>query len=170
MDGKPPELEITLRPVLERDRSLLLQVYASTREGERCLVDWSDEQWDDFVRMQFDAQRRHYTLRFPGSEHAVIQCGGCPVGRIWIHRGSTEIRLLDVSILAEHRRRGIGTYLIRQLQSEARRAELPLHHSAEMTNEGARRLYERLGFRPVETHGLHILMEWIPSELAGTES
>lgn len=170
MDGEVPEDGIVLRPVEEGDRALLLRVFASTREDERGLVDWSDEQWDAFIRMQFEAQCRHYAMHFLGSEHLVIQRSGYPVGRIWVHRGATEIRLLDVSLLAEHRGRGIGTYLIRRLQSQARRAKLPVHHSVEVANEGARRLYERLGFKAVETCGLHIAMEWIPPDTSGTKS
>ena len=170
VDGETPEIGIVLRPVEQGDRALLLWVVASTREGDRCFVDWNDEQWKAFIRMQLEAQCRHYTMHFPRSEHMMIQRGGCPVGRIWVHRGATEIRLLDVSLLVEHRGQGTGTYLIRQLQSEARRAKLPLHHSVDVANEGARRLYERLGFKPVETRGLHTLMEWVPPELAGTTS
>lgn len=153
---------ITLRPVEADDERFLLCVYAGTREPERCMAQWEDEEWDAFVRMQYEAQRRHYRIHFPDAEHWIVLRDGESVGRIWVHRTRDEIRLLDIAILPEHRGCGIGTRLIRRLQADAREAGVPLRHSVELDNRGARRLYERLGFVAVETHGLHTLMEWDP--------
>jgi ribosomal-protein-alanine N-acetyltransferase len=59
-----------------------------------------------------------------------------------------EIHINNVAILPALRGRGIGTQLMRRVFDEARRlgarrATLEVRAS----NEGARRLYERLGFR-----------------------
>ena len=155
---------ITLRPVGDRDERFLRQVYAGTREPERRAARWEDEEWDAFVRMQYEAQRRHYQTHFPDAEHRIILSNGEPVGRIWVLRADDEIRLLDIAILPECQGRGIGTHLIRSLQTDARAACVPLRHSVELDNCRARRLYERLGFSAIETHGLHTLMEWDSSE------
>ncbi len=155
---------IELRPVRVRDEERLLGIYASTREAERDAASWTDEEWEGFVRMQFEAQRRHYETHFPNAEHSIVLRDGEPVGRIWVLRAADEIRLLDIAVLPEHRRCGIGTRLIRELQEEARAAGVPLRHSVELGNPGARRLYERLGFTEVRTHGLHTLMEWNSTE------
>ena len=156
---------IELRPVRAGDEVLLLAIYASTREAERDTARWTDGEWEEFVRMQFEAQRRHYSSHFPSAEQSIVLRGGEPIGRIWVLRAADEIRLLDIAVLPEHRRRGIGTHLIQDLQEEARAANLPLRHSVELGNPGARRLYERLGFAEVETQGLHTLMEWNPTEV-----
>jgi GNAT superfamily N-acetyltransferase len=154
---------ITLRPIQEDDGPLLFRVYASTREVERDAWQWENEAWDAFLRMQFEAQRRHYSIHFPDAVQSIVLRAGEPAGRTWVYRSTEEIRLLDIAILPEHRRCGIGTHLIRQLQDEARQAAVPLHHSVEFGNPGARRLYERLGFVAVQTHGMHTLMEWHPN-------
>jgi len=164
MDTKAAPEAIEFRPVRENDEALLLRIYAGTREAERGAAVWTDEEWKEFVRMQFEAQRRHYSTHFPSAAHSIVLHHGEPVGRIWVHRPSEEIRLLDIAILPEYRRRGIGTHLIRKLQDEARAAGLPLHHSVELDNPRARRLYERLGFVAVQTHGMHTLMEWNPAD------
>ena len=155
---------ISLRSVETDDEALLLRVYAGTREPERRVVYWEDEEWAAFVRVQYEAQRSHYEINFPDAEHQVVLRNGAPIGRIWVARAADEIRLLDIAILPEHRGCGIGTHLIRGLQTDARAAGVPLRHSVEHDNDGARRLYERLGFVAVETQGLHTLMEWSPSE------
>jgi len=157
-------LGVSLRPVVEGDEAFLLRVFASTREAERHAVDWSDEAWDEFVRMQSEAQHRHYTTHFSPSEHTIVLCEGQPIGRMWVYRSASEVRLLDISILTPCRGKGIGTYLIRRLQAEAEEAGLLLHHSVELQNDAAHRLYTRLGFRPIATHGLHITMRWTPTD------
>jgi ribosomal protein S18 acetylase RimI-like enzyme len=153
---------ITLRPIQDEDEPLLFRVYASTREVERDAWQWEDKAWNAFLRMQFEAQRRHYTTHFPNAVQSVVLRDDEPVGRTWVYRSPEEIRLLDIAILPKHRQRGIGTHLIRQLQEEARQAGVPLRHSVEFGNPGAKRLYERLGFVAVQTHGMHTLMEWDP--------
>ena len=154
---------IALRPVDAGDEGFLLRVYAGTRDQERRVVHWEDEEWDAFVRTQYKAQRSHYRTHFPGAEHRIVLHDREPVGRIWVLRAEDEIRLLDIAILPEHRGRGIGTRLIRSLQRDARTAGAPLRHSVEVDNHRARHLYERLGFVAIETHGLHTLMEWDPA-------
>ena len=164
MDPEVAPEAIELRSAREADEALLLRIYAGTREAEREVAVWTDEEWREFVRMQFEAQRRHYSTHFPSAAHSIVLHRGEPVGRIWVHRTAEEIRLLDIAILPVYRRRGIGTHLIRGLQDEARTAGLPLYHSVELGNPLARRLYERLGFFAVQTHGMHTLMEWNPAD------
>jgi len=154
---------IDLRPIRPGDKDLLVRIYSGTREAERDAVHWEEDEWSAFVRMQYDAQRSHYEQQFPNAEHLIVLRHGSPAGRIWVDRTDREIRLLDIAILPEHRRCGIGTFLIRRLQSEAEEKGIPLRHSVELGNPGARRLYERLGFAAIVTRGLHTLMEWNPA-------
>ena len=63
-----------------------------------------------------------------------------------------EIRIVDIALLPEFCNRGIGTTLLRGLQSEAAAAGKPLRIHVERFNP-AMRLYERLGFRPVADRG-----------------
>jgi len=158
-----PSVSINLRSISPADESLLMRIYAATRQAERDAVHWEEDEWSAFVRMQYEAQRKHYEQHFPDAEHHLILRNDEPIGRIWVDRTDCEIRLLDIAILPEQRRRGIGSTLIGRLQADARAAGLPLRHSVELGNPDARRLYERLGFVSVETRGLHTLMEWNPS-------
>ena len=59
--------------------------------------------------MQFSAQQTGYASRFPESEHTIILNDGTPVGRVWIARTSNDIRIVDISLLPQYRRHGIGT-------------------------------------------------------------
>jgi ribosomal protein S18 acetylase RimI-like enzyme len=150
-----------LRPVGVDDREFLLRVYASTREEELRLVDWSDEQKATFVRQQFEAQDAYYREHYHAATFDVIEIDGEPAGRLYVARWDDEIRIVDIALLPEHRARGIGTSLLRELLEEAASSRKRLSIHVELNNP-ARRLYERLGFVSVEERGVYVLMEAAP--------
>ena len=67
--------------------------------------------------------------------------------------------IVDISLQPEFCNRGIGTTLLRELQSEAAAAGKPLRIHVERFNP-ALRLYERLGFRQIEDKGVYLFLEW----------
>jgi len=153
---------VTLRPVAGGDRAFLLALYASTRAHELALLPWPDEQKAAFVEHQFDAQDSHYRAHYDGAALDVIEVGGEPAGRLYVHRGSRDVRVMDIALAPAFRGRGIGTGLLTALREEARASGLKLSIHVEEGNP-ARRLYERLGLRVVSAeHPPYLLMEWSP--------
>lgn len=153
------ERAIQLRPVEPEDVEFLRVLYASTREEELAVTGWGDERKQAFCRMQFDAQTAHYREHYPAAEYAVIECGGERSGRLYVSRGVTDIRIMDLALLPEWRGGGIGTKLLTELQGEAAANGKRLSIHVEKFNP-ALRLYERLGFRAEEDRGVYLLMSW----------
>ena len=153
---------LSLRPVAPEDDEFLFGVYASTRAAELAQVTW----WDDaqklaFCRMQYDAQKKEYDSRFPDAQYDLILLDGRTAGRFWVGRGPAEMRLLDIIVLPWAQGQGVGTALARTLIGEARASGKRLRHMVFVMNEGARRLYERLGFVVFEeVGGAYLHMEW----------
>src|SRR5689334_18928410 len=138
----------------------LLRLYATTRADELAMVpDWSHEQKEWFVRMQFQAQHAWYQEHYSDAEFDLILIDEMPAGRLYVHRRGTEIRLVDISLMPELRGKGIGTALLRNLMTEAEAAGKPLTIHVEKFNP-AMRLYLRLGFKPIEDRGPYDLMAW----------
>jgi ribosomal protein S18 acetylase RimI-like enzyme len=154
---------VSLRTVTPADAAFVREVYASTRDGEMALVDWDDAAKQQFLDQQFRAQSEHWAINHGGADFDLILVDGDPIGRLYVERSDEEIHLLDIAVLAAHRDSGVGTRLVRELMDEAERAGLPLRLHVEMFNDGARRLYDRLGFTPVAERGLYVLMEWNPA-------
>lgn len=153
---------VTLRPVAADDDEFLVKVYASTRAEELARVPWSEAQRAAFVRMQFDAQQLHYRTHNPTATHDIILLDERPAGRLYVARRGNEVRILDITLLPEHRGTGAGTFIIRELMDEAARVGLPLNIYVESYNR-SRRLFERLGFAKVdrpEDDGVNYLLEW----------
>ncbi|HEY5885871.1 MAG TPA: GNAT family N-acetyltransferase [Pyrinomonadaceae bacterium] len=153
--------QLKLRPATVEDALLLFEIYASTRVEEMALVPWTSEQQHAFLKMQFESQQNYYAEKYPGASHDIIYLGGKAVGRIYVARLENEIRIVDVTLLLQHRGNGVGTYLITQLINEATTKVLPLRIYLETFNRSLK-LFERLGFRQTTQQGMHILMEWMP--------
>ena len=158
MDSAERE-RVHLRAATEEDDPFLYQVYASTRAEEMARVPWNEAQKAAFLRMQWEAQQLHYRTHNPNSTHDIILLDTETVGRIYVSRRETEIRILDITILPEYRNRGVGTPLIEELMREAALARLPLNIFVESFNPSVR-LFERLGFSIRESDGINQLMEW----------
>jgi ribosomal protein S18 acetylase RimI-like enzyme len=154
---------ITLRPIGPEDETFLYEVYASTRVLELAQVPWSDEQKAVFLRMQFSAQHQYYQEHYPRAAFDVILVAGQPAGRLYVHRGSDEVRIVEIAILPPWRNQRVGTHLIGALQAEAALARKPLRIHVERLNP-ALSLYERLGFQAIEDRGVYLFLEWRTSE------
>jgi hypothetical protein len=85
-----------------------------------------------------------------------------------VNRAEAETRVVDVALLPEHRGRGIGSALMREVvdEADARGAKIVLH--VEVFNR-ARSLYDRLGFLPVADVGPYVRMERTPSMRSGED-
>ena len=152
-------MSITLRDATAEDEAFLRQVYACTRAEEMALVPWTDEQREAFLRFQFDAQDSYYRSQFPEAAYQIILKDGAPVGRLYVYRNSTDMRILDITILPEHRAAGVGTSLIRDLQAEAEESNQPLNIWVENFNR-SQSLFKRLGFLIVQEEGYNNLLEY----------
>ena len=153
---------ISFRPITPDDLPFLLRVYGSTREEEMAMVvDWTPEQKEAFVRSQFEAQHGWYQDHYQGARFDVVLVDGVPAGRLYVHRRESEIRLVDITLLPEFRGGGTGSALLRDLLAEGEAAGKRVTIHVEVFNP-AMRLYERLGFLPVEERGPYRLMEWKP--------
>jgi GNAT superfamily N-acetyltransferase len=142
------------RPAVEADEQFLRDLYASTRPE---VADWPDEPREAFLAHQFEAQRIGWGRTFPGSRHEVIVVGDVPVGRVWVHWSSTECLIVDLALLPEYRRQGIGTHVVEELLANADRAGVPTRAHVERTNAPSVTFWTGLGFR--ETGGDALFIE-----------
>ena len=153
---------VELRPVGPGDEELLRRVYASTREQELAVVPWDDSTKDAFLRAQFDAQDRWYREHYAEASYEVVLIDGEPGGRLYVHRGEHEIRIVDIALLPEHRGNGVGTSLLRDVLAEADAAGKRVTIHVERLNP-ALRVYERLGFSVAEDKGVYLLLARPPA-------
>ena len=154
-------MTITLRDVTAEDEALLREIYACTRAHELAIVPWSNEQREAFLRFQFDAQDSYYRAQFPDASYQLIFNDADAVGRLYVFRDASEIRILDITVLPQYRNAGIGTSLIRDLIAEADRSGKASTIWVEQFNP-SQALFRRLGFAMIQDDGYNHLLEYAP--------
>ena len=155
-------MSIVLRPVEPEDETFLFDLYASTRADEMAQWGWNEAQQAAFLSLQFNGQQASYRMQFPQAVHRLILFNDQPVGRMIVLSTDEEVRLVDISLLAEHRNLGIGSRLIRDLCAEAAGQGKPCRLRVLKSNPAAVRLYLRLGFAPDGESDTHIQMKSWP--------
>ena len=108
--------------------------------------------WDE------DFQRDYHKKDFAPSDFQVILFAGKGVGVISIKHRADHVSLGEFYILPEYQRRGIGTFLIRQVIEDAQGRQLPVRLQFLKVNP-VRRLYERMGFSIVGENEHYYQME-----------
>lgn len=153
--------ELGLRPAGPADAEVLYRIYASTREEELAVVPWDAPAKEAFLRMQFAAQDTHYHANFPQASYDLIMAGEQVLGRLYLDRGETAWNVIDIALLPDHRGKGIGSRLMKEVLAEAGAVGKPVQIHVERFNP-AQHLYDRLGFRQIADQGVYLLLEWRP--------
>lgn len=112
--------------------------------------------------MQFDLQRAHYRRHYPDASFLIVVLNGRPIGRLYVHYSPRDVRVLDICLVPDARRKGVGRWLLGTVLENADRLGAPVTLHVALGNP-ARRLYERLGFRVVEQDAVNLFMERPPS-------
>jgi ribosomal protein S18 acetylase RimI-like enzyme len=153
--------------MLDEDLAFAASVYVSTRLEELAVTNWPLDQQMAFLRQQHEAQHSHYRAHYQGAQWLIIESRGRDVGRLYRVEWPGELRIIDIALLPEARRGGIGSRIIAAIQAEARSLGKKVSIHVEKNNP-ARVLYHRLGFAVVEDKGVYDLLEW--SAAAGPEA
>jgi len=150
-----------LRREREADIPFLMRLYASTREQELAPIPWTAEQKQAFLASQFHAQRHHYYKYIADCAFDVIERDGAPVGRLYLEARRTQLHVVDIALMPESRRQGLGTAIMQALQAQAAAQGKGVGIFVEKFNP-ALRLYRRLGFAEVADREVYLEMEWRP--------
>ena len=161
-------LTLRYRAELPEDEAFLREVFASTRENELAMLVGNTAMRQVFLHIQYQAMRRGYAAQFPAAEFSVILLGNQRVGRQVVDRSAKGWRLVDIALLPDFRRRGIGTRCLQDLLAAAATARQPVRLQV-FQGSPARRLYERMGFAKTADTGAGVEMEWRPGTEEGVK-
>ncbi|MDP3913845.1 MAG: GNAT family N-acetyltransferase [Bacteroidota bacterium] len=154
-------MKISFRKVSEDDFPFLRKVYRSTREEELSQANMSEEDKSRFIEFQFNAQHTHYSQAYKDAEFNLILLDDKPVGRLYIWRTETQIRIMDIALLPDFQGKGVGTRILQSIIQESEKSGKKGTIHVEYFNP-ALRLYERLGFKKVDDSGIYFYMERLP--------
>jgi GNAT superfamily N-acetyltransferase len=143
----------------EEDAAFMYEVYAETKRPELEALGWPEQQIETFIRMQYEVRERATSERYPVSETLLIRVADRYAGKITTALTNDELVLADIALLPPYRNRGIGTALIRSLQSAASDLDKPLRLQM-VQGDPSETFYRRLGFTVQRNHFPYRSMEW----------
>lgn len=141
---------LTLRPAESRDEGLLAQIFAESHCAGFELMGLAPAALAGLVGMQFQARQAQYRAVPGATEYLIARVGpGAEVlGSCWLSDTAEQLRVLDIAVLAEHRRRGVARAVLSALCDRAATAGKPVALSVWHDNGPARQLYQSLDFVP----------------------
>lgn len=113
-----------------------------------------------------DWQRGNFASECAAADTSVVEIDGDIAGYIQILEREDEIYVQNIAISADAQGKGIGTMLLKSLQSRAETLKVPLQLEVFRSNKPAQRLYERLGFCNVGETRTHIELSWTGSHFS----
>ncbi|MEH1905586.1 MAG: GNAT family N-acetyltransferase [Nostoc sp.] len=144
-------MHISLRHISEADFDFIDQV---TKAAMQTYVELT---WGNWVN---EEQRSPTYDSIDLSTHQIIQFDSQDVGCLAVERHSSYVQLTKLYLLPNFQRRGIGTFVIRQLIAEAKERKTPLRLRVLAVNP-AHRLYQREGFVVQAQTQERIYMEYV---------
>jgi ribosomal protein S18 acetylase RimI-like enzyme len=140
-----------------QDQTILFQIYASTRSEELALTSWTNEQKLTFLQMQFNAQQTYYLENYLLAKFQIIESNHQTIGRLYTSEMKNELRIVDITLLPEFRRIGIGTKILEEIIHTAQKNHQDVTIHVERNNP-ALKLYLRLGFTITEDKGVYFFL------------
>jgi ribosomal protein S18 acetylase RimI-like enzyme len=148
MASKKTYVSYSLRQATMDDYEFLYNLHAlALRPYVERLWGW-EESW----------QREYFERKFDPQKRKVIQVEGQDAGVLVIQQSNRQTYIELIELLPEFQGHGVGTAIISDICSQAkRRSEVVMLHVLK-SNIPARRLYERLGFEIVQEEEYRLKM------------
>jgi ribosomal protein S18 acetylase RimI-like enzyme len=142
-------INYVLRPATDADKAWLESL---RREAYRDLFDATWGGWDE-VRHQ-----RHFAEFWEAGSISIVSVDGQSVGVVQLFDSEGAIEIGEIQVLPECQNGGIGTRILSNVLAAAKRKDKRVSLYLGLKNQGAFRLYERLGFEETGRSDTHIFM------------
>ena len=110
-------------------------------------------QWNEVAQRQLVEQ----AVAHAGT--SILQAENADAGWLQVEETRNAVQLRHLYLAPQMRNRGLGSAFVAWMKERADRKRKDLVLEV-MTNNPARRLYERLGFKPLETAGNKVTMRY----------
>lgn len=148
--SQPPQsLGINRRPATAADEQFLRELH---KAAYREVVVRQFGQWDD------EFQAGLFSQKWIPERFEVLESDGRAIGCIRVDDQPEQMFLAEIQLLPDFQGRGIGSELIQGEIARARHLQKPLRLQVLKSNDRARALYERLGFRVCGTTDRHFVL------------
>ncbi len=158
-----PRGNFTLRPAEAADDDFLFRLFRDTKIGILHMAQIPEAQIPALIAFQHQSRAHTYRTLYPAAVNSIIEWSGQPIGLLIEHDEGDTVYVVDVELMPEHQRQGLGTALMRAVMDEWAARGRGIRVKVAVENEPSLALWRKLGF--VET-GLdpsyYLGMRWDP--------
>ena len=147
---------VTTKPATEKDHPFIHRVH---RLAYRKMIERQFGYWDEA------RQSGLLDCDLATDCFEMVLWRGRPCGFFSYSADGGRLHLINLAIHPQCQGRGIGGRILERLKERARQQNQPLSLGAYKTNLGARRFYEKHGFKKNGETTVHILYRWQPAPL-----
>jgi ribosomal protein S18 acetylase RimI-like enzyme len=141
------------------DEPFIRRLMIETLAGQLNACSWPDEIRESLLDAQYRIRRDGFRASAENRPGTIVLIDGEPVAWYIAAEFDHEIRLVNLVVAQEHRGRGLGSAILRQLLIDSDRSGKTLRLSVAINNQRAGELYARFGFRRTGDDGVHYFME-----------
>ena len=113
-----------------------------------------------YGRFEEETDRRQEQAQWDGAGLSVLVEGGRDLGVLQLAESDEGIEIREIQIRPDAQNAGHGTRLLRRVAEVAHARGVDVVLRTPLKNAGARRLYERLGFRRTHSDDTHDHLRW----------
>jgi GNAT superfamily N-acetyltransferase len=169
------QFDLACEPVHAGDEVFLEQLFHHCQAPEFAPLGLPAPALQQLLAMQYRGRNMTYRENFPDADDKVLWVEGERAGRLTLHRSPGTIRVVDVAVSSQFRRRGVATRALEEVLAEARETGCAVRLEVRAGNPAAT-LYRRLGFAVTGGNGFQTEMTWRrdskdePATAAGDDS
>ncbi|AGY75266.1 GNAT family N-acetyltransferase [Clostridium autoethanogenum] len=152
---------ISLCPAEPKDYEFLLKVFKEGRPELNFISNLSEEKKEDIIVEQFKIQQQQLARMYPKAEFYIVKLNDESVGRLYLHRGEANYRILEIGLLEQYRNQGIGRRTMKLIIENAIKERKNLSLQVIWFNNKAFLFYEKLGFKITENNNIFCEMQYI---------
>ena len=152
---------LSLRAAILQDLPFMRHLFGLLRADELERIPWPDSARQQFLDDQFSLQHHHFVTHYARAGFYLVEHEGNAAGRLYLLREPPYFLIVDIALLPDYRRRGLGGTLLawmKALTVECGADGIDLQ--VNQHNPDAQRLYAREGFAVTKPGGAYIGMRW----------
>jgi len=144
-------VDLNLKSASEEDYSYAKKIH---HRSYRNMVVRQFGEWDD------DVQDSFFDRTWERLPHTIILAENEPVGYCCIQEEGSVLWIRELVICPEQQGHGIGTSLLEKFIQRGKNNRISVQLNVMRSNEGAKRLYEKLGFRIYGENETHFFLKY----------
>lgn len=149
---------INFKAITSDDLGFLYKLYASSRREKISLTGWPKKQIEEFLRDQFLQEHSSYIENYPQGWFTIIRYNEHLIGRVYVNYADDEIKILDIKLLPQWQKRGIGARIIKIILEKADEKGVPVRIYVEESNP-VMSYFKQFGFTQSRDFGMELMLE-----------